>query len=207
MVGLAFAVAASANFPALAMSIMWKRFTTNGAVWSMYTGLTLAVVLIGLSPTVFEDVFQAAPVKARAAAAAKFTRYDGYSKDPAQALATLQANAVAVSADLAIPNLNPKVKENRTKALAIDQADIALLQSGTFPAALLAAKADKAKADGEVSAAPFPMKNPAIFSMGAAFLVGILFSLLKPEASAAEMFEAEKVRTYVGIGAEGSASH
>ena len=39
MVGLAFAVAASANFPALLMSIKWKRFTTAGAVSSMYTGL------------------------------------------------------------------------------------------------------------------------------------------------------------------------
>ncbi|HEX9081775.1 MAG TPA: sodium/solute symporter, partial [Holophagaceae bacterium] len=43
MVGLAFAVASSANFPALLMSITWKRFTTAGAVASIYTGLTLAV--------------------------------------------------------------------------------------------------------------------------------------------------------------------
>jgi cation/acetate symporter len=207
MVGLAFAVASSANFPALAMSIMWKRFTTAGAVWSMYTGLTLAVVLIALSPTVYEDVFQANPVKARAAAAAKFARFDGYSKDTAKALATLQPKAVALTADLAVPNLNPKIKENKTKDLATTQADIVLLQGVNFPAALAAAKVDKVKADGEVSAAPFPMKNPAIFSIGGAFLIGILVSLFKREESAEEMFEAEKVRTYVGIGAEGSASH
>lgn len=35
MVGLAFAIAASANFPALLMSMLWRRFTTNGAVASM----------------------------------------------------------------------------------------------------------------------------------------------------------------------------
>lgn len=207
MVGLAFAVASSANFPALAMSIMWKRFTTAGAVWSMYTGLTLAVVLIALSPTVYEDVFQANPVKARTAAAATFTRLDGYSKDTVQALATLQPKAIALTADLAVPNLNPKIRENKTKDLATTHADILLLQGGNFPAALAAAKADKVKTDGEVSAAPFPMKNPAIFSIGGAFLIGILVSLYKREESAEEMFEAEKVRTYVGIGAEGSASH
>ncbi len=103
MVGLAFAVAASANFPALLMSIMWKRFTTAGAVSSMYTGLFLAVVLILLSPTVWEDVFQGEPVKARAAAVATFARLDGYSKDTAKALATLQAQAAALAAALAVP--------------------------------------------------------------------------------------------------------
>jgi cation/acetate symporter len=57
MVGLAFAVAASANFPALLLSIMWKRFTTQGAVASMAVGLLSAVLLITLSPTVWTDVF------------------------------------------------------------------------------------------------------------------------------------------------------
>ena len=57
MVGLAFSVAASANFPALLMSVTWKQFTTAGAVVSIVTGLVLAVVLIVLSPTVWTDVF------------------------------------------------------------------------------------------------------------------------------------------------------
>ncbi|PQV65158.1 cation/acetate symporter [Abditibacterium utsteinense] len=57
MVGLAFAVAASANFPALLLSITWKKFTTQGAVASMAVGLISAVVLIALSPTVWTDVF------------------------------------------------------------------------------------------------------------------------------------------------------
>ncbi|MDR3684933.1 MAG: hypothetical protein P4L11_14490 [Geothrix sp.] len=207
MVGLAFAVAASANFPALLMSIKWKRFTTGGAVASMYTGLFLAVILIVLSPTVWEDVFQDGAVKARATAVATFTRLDGYSKDTAKALTTLQAHAASLQVDLAIPDLNLKVKANKTKALATDQADIAVLQGGAFPAALAAAKAAKDQAVAQVSKAPFPMKSPAIISMSAAFLVGILVSLFKREESAEEMFESEKVRTYVGVGAEGSASH
>ena len=207
MVGLAFAVAASANFPALLMSIKWKRFTTAGAVSSMYTGLAVAVTLIVLSPTVWEDVFQDSSVKARAAAVATFTRLDSYSKDTAKSLATLQTQVAALQVDLAIPDLNAKVKANKTKALATGQADIAVLQGGTFPAALAAAKAAKEQAVARVSAAPFPMKSPGIFSMGAAFLVGILVSLLKREESAEEMFESEKVRTYVGVGAEGSARH
>jgi cation/acetate symporter len=57
MVGLAFAIAASSNFPALVMSLMWPRFTTRGAVASMLTGNITSVVLICLSPTVLVDIF------------------------------------------------------------------------------------------------------------------------------------------------------
>ncbi|QSQ13431.1 solute symporter family protein [Myxococcus landrumensis] len=58
MVGLAFAIAASANFPALLLSMAWKKFTTNGAVASMLTGSFSAVVLIFLSPTVQIDLLK-----------------------------------------------------------------------------------------------------------------------------------------------------
>lgn len=52
MVGLAFAIAASANFPALVMSMMWRRFTTRGAVTSMLVGTLSSLILIYLSPTI-----------------------------------------------------------------------------------------------------------------------------------------------------------
>ncbi len=57
MVGLAFAIAASANFPALFLSMFWRGFSTTGAVASMTTGTLSAVVLIYLSPTLQIDVF------------------------------------------------------------------------------------------------------------------------------------------------------
>jgi cation/acetate symporter len=111
MVGLAFAIAASANFPALLMSIVWRGFTTAGAVASIVTGSTLAVVLIVLSPTVWVDLLgNSAPI--------------------------------------------------------------------------------------------FPLKNPALFSMPAAFLAGYIVSRMKAEPQAAAKFEEEKLRTYLGIGAE-----
>ncbi|HEV2855171.1 MAG TPA: sodium/solute symporter [Thermoanaerobaculia bacterium] len=111
MVGLAFAVACSANFPALLMSIVWKRFTTAGAVGSILTGAFLSVFLIVISPTVWVEIL------------------------------------------------------GRETAL-------------------------------------FPLKNPAIVSMTAAFLVGILVSLFGRETEAETKFEDEKLRTYLGIGAE-----
>ena len=111
MVGLAFAIAASANFPPLLLSIVWKRFTTAGAVAAMATGATLALALITGSPTVWVDLLgHAAPL--------------------------------------------------------------------------------------------VPLKNPAIVSMPAAFLAGIVVSLMTPEPRAQALFEDEKLRTYLGVGAE-----
>ncbi|MER7349073.1 cation acetate symporter [Streptomyces aurantiacus] len=52
LVGLAFAVAASANLPVLLYSLFWRRFTTRGAVWSVYGGLLPALLLVALSPVV-----------------------------------------------------------------------------------------------------------------------------------------------------------
>jgi cation/acetate symporter len=111
MVGLAFAIACSANFPALLLSIVWRRFTTRGAVASILTGAVLTVVLIVLSPTVWVD----------------------------------------------------------------------LLGNET---------------------APFPLRNPAIVSMTISILVAIVVSLLGREPTAEVKFDDEKLRTYLGVGAE-----
>jgi cation/acetate symporter len=117
MVGLAFSIAASANFPALLLSVVWKRFTTMGAVWSIVTGASLSVVMIFLSPTVWGEI--------------------------------------------------------------LGHLDAAGRPYGVIP-----------------------LKNPAIISMTAAFLVGIAVSLLSEEKDAQAAFEEEKLRAYLGVGAE-----
>ena len=111
MVGLAFAVAASANFPALLLSIVWRRFNTAGAVASIVAGAATSLVLIVFSPTIWVDIL------------------------------------------------------HHTHAL-------------------------------------FPLRNPAIVSMPVGFLCGIAASLLTREATAESKFDEEKLRTYLGIGAE-----
>jgi cation/acetate symporter len=52
LVALAFAVAASANLPALLFNLFWRRFNTRGAVWSIYGGLVSCVGLVIFSPVV-----------------------------------------------------------------------------------------------------------------------------------------------------------
>jgi cation/acetate symporter len=71
LVALAFAVAASANLPTILYTLFWKRFTTQGALWSIYGGLIACIGLIifspvvsgapvnpatGVSPSLFQDV-------------------------------------------------------------------------------------------------------------------------------------------------------
>ena len=57
MVGLAFAIAASANFPVLLLNMYWRRFSTGGAVLGGSAGLVSAVMLTVLSPGIWVKVF------------------------------------------------------------------------------------------------------------------------------------------------------
>jgi len=56
VVGLAFAIAASANFPVLFLSMFWKKLTTRGATIGGSLGLATAVVLVVLGPIVWVDI-------------------------------------------------------------------------------------------------------------------------------------------------------
>ena len=108
MVGLAFAVAASGNFPALVLSIFWRSFTTGGAVASIITGTVASLVLIALSPTIMVDLLGA-------------------------------------------------------------------------------------------ETAWFPLKNPALVTIPLGFAAGVLVSLLAPEASAREGYDAKERRMIMGV--------
>jgi len=162
MVGLAFAVACSANFPALLLSITWKKFTTKAAVASIYTGLVLAVSLIILSPTVWVDVIHA---KEKAAVEKQIKDLEAREK----------------------PKIEAMEKEGKTLEAAREKTQL---------------ETQTKELKASMPKAIFPMKNPAVISMGAAFLIGILLSLAGREKEAEDKFEEEKLRTYVGIGAE-----
>jgi len=54
LVALAFAVAASANLPVLVFTVFWRRFNTAGAVTGMLVGLISALVLVIISPNVWD---------------------------------------------------------------------------------------------------------------------------------------------------------
>jgi len=62
LVALAFAVAASANLPSILYSLYWRRFNTQGSLWSIYTGLVTSLGLIIFSPAVSTPIGRAEPL-------------------------------------------------------------------------------------------------------------------------------------------------
>ena len=191
LVGLTFAIAASANFPALLMSIVWKKFTTAGAVMSIYTGLIVAVVLLILSPTVWIDIVKKDEV---AKVNAQIKEIDTASVAVDAQIADLQKQMVSSDA---MAKLKKKAKASAETKNAELQASI---NSKMKDKEALAAK--KKEAGAAMPKAIFPLKNPGIYSMAAAFLVGIIISLLAPNKESQDKFSEEKVREYIGIGAE-----
>jgi cation/acetate symporter len=191
LVGLTFAIAASANFPALLMSIMWKKFTTAGAVTSIYTGLAVAVVLLILSPTVWVDIVHKDDV---AKVQAQIKEIDAASGGIDAQIADLQKQVVAADA---IAKMKKKEKVAAEKKNAELQASVT---AKTGEKDILAAK--KKESGAAMPKAIFPLKNPGIYSMAAAFLIGILVSLMTPDKASQDKFADEKVREYIGIGAE-----
>ena len=63
-------------------------------------------------------------------------------------------------------------------------------------------EAEKKEASSAMPKPIFPLKNPGIYSMAAAFLMGIFVSLMSPDKVAEGKFAAQKLREYIGIGAE-----
>ncbi len=173
LVGLTFAIAASANFPALLMSIMWRKFTTAGAVTSIYSGLIVATVLLILSPTVWVDIVHKSDVDA-------ITKQVKTIEDASKA-------KIGEIEKQKVPGLEAAKMAEIDAAIAVEKK---------------AAEAQTKEAKAAMPKAIFPLKNPGIYSMAAAFLVGILVSLMASDKVAESKFEAQKLREYIGVGAE-----
>jgi len=227
LVGLTFAIAASANFPALLMSIMWKKFTTAGAVSSIYTGLAVATILLILSPTVWVDIVHKTE---KEAVEAKVKALDANFNNTVDALAKYKAIAGSKEAidkasageqtalDAKKKELTDSVKDEKERGNQIKAAEaktaktVEVLQSLAIIDTAAAEKritdekqkyeAEKKEASSAMPKPIFPLKNPGIYSLAAAFLMGIFVSLMSPDKVAEGKFAAQKLREYIGIGAE-----
>jgi cation/acetate symporter len=191
LVGLTFAIAASANFPALLLSITWKKLTTYGVVWSIYTGVIVATVLIILSPTVWVDIVHKADV---AKVQAQIKDIDTAVAGADTQLADLQKQIIPADAITKLKKKEKVAAENKNKA-----TDAAMAAKKQEKDQLAAKKKDAAS---QMPQPIFPLKNPGIYSMAAAFLMAFFISIIKPEKEAEDKFAGVKVREYLGIGAE-----
>jgi cation/acetate symporter len=102
LVAVAFAIAASANLPAILFSLFWKRFNTRGAVWGIYGGLISAVLVVLLSPIAWGGAQSTLPAATLTPAAAAKCGVPADSKEVANATALFSCTA-----DAPIPFQNP----------------------------------------------------------------------------------------------------
>ncbi len=191
LVGLTFAIAASANFPALLLSITWKKLTTYGVVWSIYTGVIVATVLIILSPTVWVDIIHK---EAKAAVETQMKEADAAMAAVDTKIAEMQKQIISTDALGAMKKKEKAAAEAQNASLQASAAEKAKEKDQ------LAAK--KKEAGSAMPKPIFPLKNPGIYSMAAAFLMAFIVSLVNPEKSAEDKFAGVKVREYLGIGSE-----
>ena len=179
LVALAFAVAASANFPCVLLTLYWKRCNTGGIVAGMIIGTLTAIGLVLVSPNMtYPKAVKAAAQKVIDGAPAKMAPI-------AEALASGDAARMA--------------KAEKDKA-AIDKAVAAA--RGTIEKY----KDDNTSLVG-LEAPLFQLRNPGLISIPLGFLAVILGSLLYRDKRAEDMWDELYVRQNTGILAAKAHAH
>ena len=171
LVALAFAVAASANFPAIFLTLFWRPCTTGGILAGMVVGSLAAIGLVLVSPTMTY------PKEARASAQA--------------VLAAEAAEEARLAAMLADPDVKVQEAARRDAAVLLRRLDEARTT-------LARMKDDDTSIVG-LEAPLFPLHNPGLVSVPLGFLAVLLGSLLFRDPRADAMWNELHVRKHTGI--------
>ncbi|MBL8471947.1 MAG: cation acetate symporter [Rhodocyclaceae bacterium] len=175
LVALAFAVASSANFPCVLLTLYWKRCNTGGIVAGMVVGTLTSIVLVLVSPNMtYPRLVKAAAQKVIDGDAAKVERLRA---DRAAAEAGSDMKAIAAATRALV------VQE---KAVAKARDDIAKFQNQDTSIFGLREPL-------------FKLKNPGIISVPVGFLAVIIGSLLYRDRRAEDMWDELYVRQNTGI--------
>jgi cation/acetate symporter len=181
LVGLAFAVAASANLPCIVLTLYWKKCNTGGIIAGMVVGTLTAISLVLVSPNMTYPLkVKAEAEKAIAAAPAKRAELEAK-------LALLTETAARVKVEKAVAKLERDLKK------AEDD---------------LAANKDKRTSLVGLEQPLIKLKNPGIISIPLGFLAVFLGSLLwRRDERAERLWKELYVRQNTGIGASKAQSH
>ena len=180
LVALAFAVAASANFPCVLLTLYWRRCNTGGIVLGMIVGTFTAIVLVLVSPNMtYPKPIKAAAQKVVDAAPAKLEK--------------LKADMEAAADDA--------TKAKVQKAIAGAEKDVAAAK-GTLDKF----KGDDTSLVG-LEKPLFELRNPGIISIPLGFLAVIIGSLLYRDKRADDMWDELYARQNTGILASKAAAH
>ena len=215
LVGMAFAVAASSNLPAIFLTLYWKKCNTTGVVMGMLIGAGSAILLVLISPNmtypqkVLEDakiVLEGAPYKPAIPAKASEGIICEFFTFCQKAEPAKPETAEIASAEFEIHNIQMSMDNDTTPAETEEYAR----QTATFDKAITKANEDIAKYAGESNKQSltsmmgldkplFRLKNPGIISIPLGFLMVILFSLLTRDKRSEDFWEELYVRQNTGL--------
>jgi cation/acetate symporter len=180
LVALAFAVASSANFPCVLLTLFWKRCNTGGIVLGMIVGTLAAIGLVLVSPNMTY------PLQVKAA-------QEKIIKAQDERLAKLNSELPGLTDPAAIQKAQQGIAAAEKVKAGAQGAITALGDSKTSLVGL--------------SEPLFPLRNPGLVSIPLGFLAVLIGSLLYRDRRAEEMWEELYVRSNTGIGRAGASAH
>ena len=217
LVGMAFAVAASGNLPAVFLTLYWKRCNTTGVVMGMLIGAGSAIFLVLISPNMTypqkmiadaKTVLEGAPAKPAIATKNSEGLWCEFFTTCQKAEAAKPATEATPSAPQKIAELKDLLTRIRSQeAVAGINTQILTLEKNVKKA-----NEDMEKFNHQMTSMVgldkplFRLKNPGIISIPLGFLMVILFSLLTRDKRAEDLWEELYVRQITGLTIEG-ASH
>ncbi len=180
LVALAFAVAASANFPCVLLTLYWKRCNTGGIVLGMIVGTLTAIGLVLVSPNMtYPKVVKAAAQKIVDAAPAREAKLNAdLAGAPDDAAKTKIAKGItAVQKDVVTAKANlERLRDDETSLVGLEKPW-------------------------------FELRNPGLISIPLGFIAVILGSLLYRDRRADDMWDELYARQNTGILAAKAAAH
>jgi len=179
LVALAFAVAASANFPCVLLTLYWKRCNTGGIMAGMVVGTLTAIGLVLVSPNMTYPL--AAKAAAQKVVDGSVARYAALSE-------------AATSGDAAKMARAEKDRSTLDKAVAAAMANLEKFR-------------DERTSLVGLEKPLFELRNPGLISIPLGFLAVILGSLLYRDKRAEEMWDELYVRQNTGILAAKAHAH
>lgn len=210
LVGMAFAVAASSNLPAIFLTLYWKKCNTNGVIAGMLVGAASAILLVLISPNVTypqkviadaDLVLNGAPAHATTPAKQSeglfcefFTICQNQTPAKSATKLVLPAAAQIVKLQNSIPQMQNKA------AIKNIHSKIAILEKRIAKAKINIAKFSEQKTSLLGLEKPlFRLKNPGILSIPLGFLMVILFSLFTRDKRSEGLWEELYVRQNIGL--------
>ena len=215
LVGMAFAVAASSNLPAVLLTLYWKRCNTGGVVLGMLVGALSAIALVMVSPnmTYPKDVIKASnkvllgepATEAKPAVAAQ--PGEGFVCELFSVCKKTEPAKPATLAKPATPSGPDKLATLNTQLTGMaDAAEITKTKKeiDKLEKSIKKAQDDLKQYEGKASIVGlekpfFLLKNPGLISIPLGFLMVVVGSLLYRDPRAAEMWDEIYVRQNTGI--------